>query len=134
MLQLDAIDLKILNILQIDSRLSHKDIGTQVHRTGQAVGQRIQRLIDLNVIEKYTIKINYSATQFIRIIMENNQFSAFEAFLKTYVQVEKSYKVSGSACYMLISHFEISELNLFIEALSEWGHYSVDHVVRCINN
>ncbi|WP_111859563.1 Lrp/AsnC family transcriptional regulator [Acinetobacter sp. CFCC 10889] len=133
MLELDAIDLKILHILQTDSRLSHKDIGEQVHRTGQAVGQRIQRLTDLGLIEKYTIKINYSTTQFIRIMMENNQFSAFEDFLKHYPQIEYSYKVSGSACYMLQSHFEINELNQFIEELSAWGHYAVDHVVRSVN-
>ena len=133
MLELDAIDFKILQILHADSRLSHKHIGERVHRTGQAVGQRIQRLIDLNILEKYTLKINFPTTQFIRIIMQNNQLTAFVHFLKDCTAIESSYKVSGSACYMLMTHFSAQELNAFIEQLSVWGHYTVDHVVRPID-
>lgn len=127
---LDSTDQKILQLLQQDSRLSHKDIGLHVHRTGQAVGQRISRLQDLGLIEKYTIQIQYQHTQFIRLFMQNNQFNAFESFVSQQQQVSACYKTSGAACYMIVSHFDETEFKQFIEQLSMWGHYSVDTVVK----
>ena len=128
----DPIDLKILKILKNDSRLSHKEIGALVHRTGQAVGNRIAKMQNEGFIQKYTLELKYESTQFIRIMMNNNQFEQFEAFLGQFNQIEHAYKVCGSACYMLIGHFNQNELNDFIEQLSAWGQYSVDSVVRAI--
>lgn len=54
-MSLDPIDAKILTILKNDSRLSHKEIGEMVHRTGQAVGQRIAKMQDEGLIQKYSI-------------------------------------------------------------------------------
>jgi Lrp/AsnC family leucine-responsive transcriptional regulator len=56
---LDPIDLKIIEILKQDSRLSHKEIGQRVHRTGQAVGACINQLIDAGIIKNYTIAMRY---------------------------------------------------------------------------
>lgn len=131
-MSLDPIDAKILTILKNDSRLSHKEIGEMVHRTGQAVGQRIAKMQDEGLIQKYSIVIQHHATQFIRVMMQNNRFAEFDVFTQQFEQIESCFKVSGSACYMLVAHFEHSALNHFIEQLSDWGQYSVDSVVRQI--
>lgn len=131
--EMDLIDKKILKILESDSRLSHKEIGDLVHRTGQAIGNRITRLIEQKVILKYSIDIHHQHTQFIRIFMQNSDFNAFEKFVSTYTEVSKCYKVAGAACYMIIAHFDTNELNHFIERISIWGTYSVDHVIRDID-
>lgn len=132
MLPNDPIDLKILKILKTDSRLSNKEIGKLVHRTGQAVGSRIARMQDEDTIQKYTIALNHPSTQFIRVMMQNNDFEKFEAFIAQFDSIESCYKVCGSACYMLVTHFDSHAINHFIEQLSEWGQYSVDSVVRTI--
>ncbi|MDA3439973.1 AsnC family transcriptional regulator [Acinetobacter bereziniae] len=132
MLPNDPIDLKILKILKTDSRLSNKDIGQLVHRTGQAVGSRIARMQDEGTIQKYTIALNHPTTQFIRVMMQNNDFEKFEAFVTQFEAIESCYKVCGSACYMLVAHFDSQAINHFIEQLSEWGQYSVDSVVKTI--
>lgn len=129
-LPLDTTDLKILKLLQDNSRLSHKDIGLRVHRTGQAVGQRISRLQALGYIQKYTIQVQHEHTQFIRLMMQNNQFESFEQFINQQEQLTACYKTSGSACYMIITHFTETEFRFFIEQLSHWGHYSVDTVIK----
>lgn len=128
----DPIDLKILKILKTDSRLTHKDIGKLVHRTGQAVGSRIAKMQDDGTIQKYTIALHHQSTQFIRVMMQNNKFEQFEAFIAQFNQIESGYKVCGSACYMLVAHFDPHALNHFIEQLSEWGQYSVDSVVKTV--
>lgn len=51
---LDQTDLKILELLLSNSRMQWQEIGEQVHLTGQAVKNRIDRMEKLGVIEGYT--------------------------------------------------------------------------------
>ncbi|HBJ01000.1 MAG TPA: transcriptional regulator, partial [Lysinibacillus sp.] len=55
---IDDVDFRILQLLIEDSTISHKDIGQQVHMTGQAVGARIRKMQDTGVIEGYTVRWN----------------------------------------------------------------------------
>ena len=64
-IELDPIDLKIIALLKHDSRLTHKQIGQHVHRTGQTVGARIAQLMDAGIIKNYTITIGYEYKQFL---------------------------------------------------------------------
>ncbi|MNN52401.1 HTH-type transcriptional regulator LrpC [compost metagenome] len=53
---IDDTDYRILQYLIEDSTLSHKEIGEKVHMTGQAVGARIRRMRELEIIEGYTLQ------------------------------------------------------------------------------
>ncbi|WP_426671963.1 Lrp/AsnC family transcriptional regulator [Mucilaginibacter sp. McL0603] len=57
--QLDQIDLKIIDLLQQDSRLTHKQIGNQLHRSGTAIQVRIKRLIADGYIKNYTVTVDH---------------------------------------------------------------------------
>ena len=129
-MDIDAIDHQILQLLKQDSQLSHKQIGECVHRTGQAVGARIQRLIDVGVLQKYTIQIYYPQRQFIRLFLQQPLFSDLEQRIKQFDQIENFYKVAGQACYMIVAHFDIQQLNAFIEVISPFARYSVETVLR----
>ena len=130
-IELDAIDLKIIRLLKQDSQLTHKQIGEHVHRTGQAVGFRIAQLVEYNIIENYTIKIKYEHQQFIRLFLNEQQsFIEVEEIVKRYSQVIELFKVIGGACYVVISSFTPSELNVFIEELSQWCRYSIETVIK----
>ena len=48
---IDATDVRILQILIQDAKRSNKEIGEEVHLTGQAVVARVRALQDLGVIE-----------------------------------------------------------------------------------
>ncbi|KAA8735571.1 AsnC family transcriptional regulator [Acinetobacter qingfengensis] len=133
MLQLDDIDQKIINLLQLDSRLSHKEIGQRVHRTGQAVGMRITQLIEQGIIQKYTITVNHQHKQFIQLYLNEQQsFTEVEYLVKQYSQIQECHKVLGKACYMVVSNFEPQDLNQFIEKISQWCRYSVETVIKTI--
>ncbi|GGC91832.1 Lrp/AsnC family transcriptional regulator [Enterococcus wangshanyuanii] len=126
---MDIIDKQILTILTQNSKLTNKEIGEMIHMTGQAVSARILNLQKNGLIKKYSIEINHSHTQFIRVFMDSNNFDAFEQFVNTYEEVSSIYKVSGQACYMIIGHFEESNLAPFIEKVSKWARYSVETVI-----
>lgn len=126
---MDELDKKIIELLKEDGQRSNKEIGNQIHLTGQAVGQRVQHLKDQGTIEGYTIKIKNKTKQFIRLFMEGNQFSLVEKEVMDYSEVDEFYKVSGHACYVVVAHFNQENLNEFIESLSKWARCSVDTVV-----
>ncbi|WP_228465500.1 Lrp/AsnC family transcriptional regulator [Listeria seeligeri] len=122
-------DKKIIEILQENSRLTNKEIGVMIHLTGQAVGNRIIKLVENGIIRKFSVEIEYPKTQFIRVFMDRNNFSDFEQFVNSYEAVSSIYKVSGQACYMVIGHFLDDSLNEFIQEISKYGRYSVEAVV-----
>ena len=43
-MELNDIDIQILRLLSENSRIQWKDLGEQIHMTGQAVGNRIKNL------------------------------------------------------------------------------------------
>lgn len=45
-MELNNVDYQILQILSKNSRIQWKDLGKQIHMTGQAVGNRIKKLED----------------------------------------------------------------------------------------
>ncbi|MBC1527444.1 AsnC family transcriptional regulator [Listeria seeligeri] len=126
---MDSMDKKIIEILQENSRLTNKEIGVMIHLTGQAVGNRIIKLVENGIIRKFSVEIEYPKTQFIRVFMDRNNFSDFEQFVNSYEAVSSIYKVSGQACYMVIGHFLDDSLNEFIQEISKYGRYSVEAVV-----
>ncbi|MBC1583773.1 Lrp/AsnC family transcriptional regulator [Listeria seeligeri] len=126
---MDSMDKKIIEILQENSRLTNKEIGAMIHLTGQAVGNRIIKLVENGIIRKFSVEIEYPKTQFIRVFMDRNNFSDFEQFVNSYEAVSSIYKVSGQACYMVIGHFLDDSLNEFIQEISKYGRYSVEAVV-----
>lgn len=55
---MDEIDKKIIKILSENSRISNSEISKQVFLSIPAVGERIKKLEEKNIIEKYTIRTN----------------------------------------------------------------------------
>ena len=56
--ELDETDIKIINALKKNGRISMTDLGRQVYLTSQAVKNRLERLQDLGIVERYTVNVN----------------------------------------------------------------------------
>lgn len=56
-MKIDEIDLKIINILKEDSRVSFSEIARELKLSRQTVKSRISRLEKEDIIEKYTVKL-----------------------------------------------------------------------------
>lgn len=131
---MDNIDAKILDILSKNSKLTHKEIGEKIHMTGQAVGLRILKLQQEGIIQRFSIVINYPHTQYIRIFMDLNRYIEFEKYVNLHKEIASFHKVSGQACYMIVSHFTEKNLSKFIEEISTWGRYTVETFVSDKSN
>ena len=57
-METDKKDQKIIEILKQDSRIPIREIAKQTKISPSTVHQRIQKLVEKNIIEKFTIKLN----------------------------------------------------------------------------
>jgi Lrp/AsnC family leucine-responsive transcriptional regulator len=57
-MELDHIDYQILQLLSENARIQWRDLGNQIHMTGQAVGNRIKKLEDNGVIQAYSLVVD----------------------------------------------------------------------------
>ncbi|MFW2503249.1 Lrp/AsnC family transcriptional regulator [Clostridium diolis] len=125
----DEIDLKILDILLINSKIPLKEIGDHVHLTPQGVSNRIIRLQDLGIITQYTVCINNSMlgkniTAFITIFMKTTQHDKLTKFIKENTIITEAHRISGDGCYLLkVICSNMDEINLLLDKIMEYGTY-----------
>lgn len=130
-MELDKIDFQILRLLSENSRIQWKDLGEQIHMTGQAVGNRIKKLEESGVIKAYSLlvdemKLGLNFTAFIIIYMKTANHDSFIRLMNNRNEVVEVHRVSGEGCYHLkIKVNSQEQLNLFLDKILEYGNYSV---------
>ncbi|MET3696560.1 AsnC family transcriptional regulator [Bacillus oleivorans] len=133
---LDNTDMRILDELSKNSRITMKELGEKVHLTGPATTARVAKLEDSGIIEGYTIKVNqvklgFYIHAFITIITERIFHQSYLSFIKTQERyLINNYKISGDGCYLLECKFPSNELmNQFLEELNEHANYKLSIVI-----
>ncbi|MFJ7886927.1 Lrp/AsnC family transcriptional regulator [Lysinibacillus xylanilyticus] len=133
---LDSTDLRILDELSKNSRITMKELGEKVHLTGQAASARVARLEDNGVIESYTINVNpiklgSNVHAFINIYTKSPHHEPFLSFLKIQQQfIVNNFKISGDSCYLLESRFPSNEvLDQFLVDLNKHANYKLSIVI-----
>ena len=128
----DELDLKIIDMLKINSKLSLKVIGENVHLTPQAVSNRIIRLQDLDLITQYTICINNALLgkniiAYITIFMKTTKHDQLTKFLKSNSIIEEAHRISGDGCYLLkVVCCNMEEINSLLDHILEYGTYRLN--------
>ena len=56
--RIDATDVRIVEELRKNARITMKELGARVFLTGQAVRNRVERLEDMGILQRYTINVN----------------------------------------------------------------------------
>ncbi|WP_042147319.1 Lrp/AsnC family transcriptional regulator [Paucisalibacillus sp. EB02] len=130
-MELDNIDFQILRILTENSRIQWKDLGEQIHMTGQAVGNRIKKLEESGVIKAYSLivdemKLGLTYTAFVIIYMKTANHESFKRFIKDSNEIVEAHRVSGEGCYHLkIKVLTQDQLNLFLNNILDYGNYTL---------
>jgi Lrp/AsnC family leucine-responsive transcriptional regulator len=132
MVMIDQTDIEILNLLTKNSRMQWQEIGEQVHLTGQAVKNRIDRMEKLEIINGFTIKINFDkigkeVTAFITIFMKTTDHTAFQKFIRNNPLIIEASRISGEGCYLLkviaSTQKEVVEL---LDEMLQYGNYKIN--------
>lgn len=134
---LDHTDIRILEELTINSRITMKELGEKVHLTGQAAASRVTKLEDSGVIEGYSIKVNQAKLGFfihalINIYTKSIHHQSYLSFIKTQEKfIINNYKISGDGCFLLECKFPSNEqLDQFLVNLNEHANYKLSIVIN----
>ncbi|RKL65287.1 transcriptional regulator [Salipaludibacillus neizhouensis] len=131
-MELDNIDFQILRLLSKNSRIQWKDLGEQIHMTGQAVGNRIKKLEESGVIKAYSLivdemKLGLTFTAFVIIYMKTANHDSFIRFINDRNEVVEAHRVSGEGCYLLKIKVDSQEqLNLLLNRFLDHGNYTLN--------
>lgn len=134
---LDSTDMRILEELSKNSRITMKELGEKIHLTGPAAAARVAKLEDTGVIEGYTIKVNQAKLgcfihALINIYTKGIYHEPYLSFIKTQEKyIINNYKISGDSCYLLECKFPSNEiLDQFLEDLNKHANYSLSIVIK----
>lgn len=82
---MDNIDIRIINSLIDNSRISLSDLSARIHLSVSAVSERIRKLENEKIIDRYTAVINYDrlgfdVTAYMNIILDDPSYK--ESFIR----------------------------------------------------
>lgn len=108
-IKLDATDIKILEILQKEGRITTKALADRLNLTTTPVFERVRRLEREQIIDKYVAllnpkKLDISLTVFIFISLKNHTRSYLESFvdeMNKFHEVLECYHVAGDFDFFL---------------------------------
>ncbi len=124
---LDDIDIKILDILQVNARKTVKEIAKEVSLSSPAVSARIDRMEREHYILGYQAVVNPHAVglhtkAFISLEVEPKQKHVFYPFIKKFPNVVQCNCVTGEYSMLLEVYFNTTvELDHFIGILQKFG-------------
>lgn len=107
---MDDMDIKILELLENNGRLSHEEIGKRLNISRPAIHQRVSKLEQNGIIKGYSTEIDWvKVGQGIRAIVSINvRTSDFNAIMDRVINIkiegltiEKCYRITGQWCIML---------------------------------
>jgi Lrp/AsnC family transcriptional regulator, leucine-responsive regulatory protein len=120
---LDAIDLRILDILQKDGSLSNVELAKQVHLSPSPCLTRVKALETSGVIQRYvalvsSIAVGLGLNVFINISLKSQSKQALAEFEKTiseHDEVMECYLMTGDSDYLIrVAVADIGALERFI--------------------
>jgi Lrp/AsnC family leucine-responsive transcriptional regulator len=109
MFELDAIDRRILALLQTEGRVSNAELAERVHLSPSACHRRVQRLEEAGVISGYVALLDARAlrrqtTVFVEITLSGQAdevLDAFEKGVRSIPDVLECHLMAGTADYLL---------------------------------
>jgi len=115
---MNEIDIKILELLENNGRLSHEEIGKRLNMSRPAIHQRVSKLEQNNTIKSYNTEINWSKagqgiSAFIFINVRTSDFNGImEQVINLKIEgltIEKCYRITGQWCIMLKIRASLTE-------------------------
>lgn len=125
---MDATDYKITEILQIQGRISMKDLGKMVGLTSPAVTERVKRLEESGIITGYKAiinpeKLDKNIQAFIDISMSADKYENFLKFAMKTNSIIECHHVTGGDCMTLkVLVKNMKELETLIDKIKKVGN------------
>ncbi len=119
--RLDGKDLRILSTLIKNARSSLREIGREVSLSPSSVKNRISRLIEMGVIERFTVDVDYKKMGYelqvlVMLTIKPGRSEAVYEILSHYDNINRIYMTAGPASIVCILRVRnIEELSQFLK-------------------
>lgn len=133
--KIDETDLRIINLLQEDSRLSFKKMATKLGISVGTAYNRVKSLEERGILKGYTVlvdpvKVGYSLTAIIMIQAEGKHLLDVENEIAKMKNVISVYDITGDFDIAVTARFKDRDsLNAFIKSL-----LTMPYVKRTVTN
>ncbi len=137
---LDAIDLRILEILQVDGRITNQDLSDQVGLSPRPCLERVRRLEKKRFISGYSARIDLAKVQAaVRIVAQiqladyrRDRALIFERHLLACPEVISFFEVSGAFDYMALMICD--SIDAYQSMTASWLDDSDFGIARIVSN
>ncbi|TPJ62388.1 MULTISPECIES: Lrp/AsnC family transcriptional regulator [unclassified Mesorhizobium] len=122
-LDLDAVDLKILRLLEKDARASTAELARAVGLSAPSVSERVKQLQESGVIEAYCVRINPAAlglnlSAWLRIRPVPGQLAVVAEIIRDLPEIAQCDRVTGEDCFIALAHVgSVVELERVIDRI-----------------
>jgi Lrp/AsnC family leucine-responsive transcriptional regulator len=123
----DSTNLRLIDELQRNARLSLAELGRRVGLSSPAVADRLKRLEDDGVITAYRAEVNprklgYTLGVIIRIRPAPRQIAAVAQLARDTPEVLECHRVTGDDCYVMTAYVrDVEHLEQVIDQFVAYG-------------
>jgi Lrp/AsnC family leucine-responsive transcriptional regulator len=125
--EIDTVNLRILEELQRDPRLTMSELGRRIGMSSPAVTERVRRLEESGVIRGYRLDLNPVAlglpiAAYIRIRPDPGQLPRVAELARQIPEVVECHRVTGEDCFVLKVHIPaIEQLDRLLDSFLLYG-------------
>lgn len=133
---LDAVDRRIIDLLQRDGRLTGAEVGRRVGLSQPAASARIARLERVGVIAGYRAVVDAAAVGLniravVRLRTTHAQLAAALELASQMVEVTSTLRITGEDCLLLDIHcVDAGRLERVVDSLARFGPVTTSLVLR----
>ena len=126
-MNIDSLNWKILNCLQLNARESNAEIGRRVGISSPAVSERIKKMEDAGIINGYFTNVSpfecgYQLQAIVTLRAFMGKLQPFLSKVKTYDEVVNCYRITGNEnIVMEVVLKNQKHLEVFIDQLISYG-------------
>jgi DNA-binding Lrp family transcriptional regulator len=138
-MELDPVDIKILELLMENGRLSFRELAKKVGVTTPTVSSKVEHLVDLGLIEGYTVVIDPEMLDQMTILLtiecKPSDLQTVLDRLADETDVRELYAVDGTRVHAKVTVKDQAHLNGFLEGLGvipEITSYNSQTITRTV--
>lgn len=128
-IELDAVDRRILGVMQEDARISNVDLAERVGISPSPCWRRVKALEEAGIIQRHVTLVDPAAvglpvSVFVQVTLERQIEAALETFERTVLErpeVMECYLMTGDSDYLL---------RVVVADLAAYERFLMDHLTR----
>ena len=125
--EIDPVNIRILEELQRDPRLTMSELGRRIGMSSPAVTERVRRLEETGVIRGYSLDLNPAAlglpiAAYVRIRPNPGQLPRIAELAQQIPEVVECHRVTGEDCFVLKVYIPaIDQLDRLLDSFLLYG-------------